>query len=99
MDDNFPVESELHESERNLIYLLSQFRNRIKEAGSALSPSVIALYAYELAKEYNRFYTEVPVFKEKVPEIVSFRVALSDRVAQTIARAMNLLGIEVPKRM
>ena len=30
-NDNFPVESELHESERNLIYLLSQFRNRIKE--------------------------------------------------------------------
>jgi len=91
--------TELHESERNLIYLLSQFSGKIREACTTYSPSVVALYVYELAKEYNRFYTEVPVFKEEVPEIVSFRVALSHLVAKTIARAMGLLGIEVPQRM
>ncbi len=98
-EGSFPEGSQLCESERNLIYLLSQFGYKIIEAGTTLSPSVIALYVYDLAKEYNRFYAEVPVFKEELAQIISFRVALSDLVARTIAKAMGLLGIDVPERM
>jgi len=97
--EKLPDDAVLPDSERNLIYLLSQFKNKILESGSNYAPSVIAMYAYDLAKEYNRFYTEVPIFKEERTEMVSFRVSLSGLVAQTIARAMGLLGVEVPERM
>ena len=89
----------LHPTERELIVLLNEFPAKVTLAADEYSPSVIAQYAYELAKAYNRFYTDVLIFSEDHPEQVSFRVTLSARVAQTIRRAMKLLGIEVPERM
>ena len=89
----------LHQTEREVIILLSQFSNRVKEAGESYSPAIIAQYVYDLAKAYNRFYVEVPVLSEKNEDIRFFRIAFSYIVAQTIKRAMALLGIEVPERM
>ena len=39
-DRNLPVEIVLHDSERNLIYLLSQFEDRIREAGNTLTDAL-----------------------------------------------------------
>ncbi|MBW8050413.1 MAG: arginine--tRNA ligase [Cytophagales bacterium] len=89
----------LHQTEREVIILLSRFPDRIKEAGEAYSPAIIAQYVYDLAKTYNRFYVEVPVLSEKNHDTLFFRIIFSYIVAQTIKRAMALLGIEVPERM
>ncbi len=79
--------------------LLNEFPTKIALAAEEYAPSVLAQYAYDLAKAYNRFYTDVPIFGEEHAELVSFRVTLSVAVAQTIRQAMGLLGIEVPDRM
>jgi arginyl-tRNA synthetase len=89
----------LHPSEREGIYLLSQYVDKVKEAGREYSPAIIAQYAYDLAKEYNRFYQEIPIFQEEDEQKLSFRVAYSRLVAETIQKAMGLLGIHVPERM
>jgi arginyl-tRNA synthetase len=60
---------------------------------------LIANYVYELCKEYNRFYQEVPILKTENPVNVSFRLQLSRSVGNTVRNAMNLLGIEVPDKM
>ena len=88
-----------HETEREVITQLALFPKVVQEAGNLYAPSVIGQYAYELAKAYNRFYTEVSIFQETDPAALSFRVALSNMVAQTIKKGMFLLGIEVPDRM
>lgn len=88
-----------HETEREVITQLAAFPQVVQEAAQLYAPSVVGQYAYELAKSYNRFYTEVSIFQETNPAALSFRVALSQVVAQTIKRAMLLLGIEVPERM
>lgn len=90
---------QLHETETSCIYLISKFPGIIKEAAENLAPSIITQYAYDLAKEYNRFYTEVSIFGEKDENKLKFNIAFSDQVAQTIKNAMALLGIEVPERM
>jgi arginyl-tRNA synthetase len=54
---------------------------------------------FDLAKEYNRVYAELPIFHEKDDQLQSFRVALSAQTAKTIKRGMQLLGIDVPERM
>jgi arginyl-tRNA synthetase len=41
----------------------------------------------------------VPIFQEQDTQVLSFRIALSGQVAQTIKRMMGLLGIAVPDRM
>ncbi|WP_111669615.1 arginine--tRNA ligase [Algoriphagus litoralis] len=91
--------AELAESESALILLLNDFEKKIKLAAEEFSPAVIAQYLFDLAKEYNRFYADVPIFHEKDLAIQSFRVALSSLTAKTIKKGMSLLGIAVPERM
>lgn len=89
----------LEDSERELIVILNEFDKKIQVAGEEFSPSVIAQYMFDLAKEYNRFYAELPIFNERDEKVQSFRIALSSLTAKTIRRGMQLLGIKVPDRM
>lgn len=90
---------QMHAAERELIFALSQYPNRVAAAANEFAPSVISLYAFELAKTYNQFYAEVSIFSDPNPEAVKFRIALSKVVSETIHHALELLGIEVPERM
>jgi arginyl-tRNA synthetase len=89
----------LHPTEREVIYQLSLYPEKVRVAGEEYAPSIIAQYAYDLAKEFNRFYTEVSVFNAEDEQRRDFRIALSGAVARTIRHATNLLGIDVPERM
>jgi len=91
--------SDLHSAEAELIQQLAGYAGVVAEAARALSPAVVAQYAYEVAKSYNRFYTEVPILKEADPTKKAFRVALSAKTAETIKTSLGLLGIAVPERM
>ncbi|MEM1407606.1 MAG: arginine--tRNA ligase, partial [Bacteroidota bacterium] len=85
--------------EISVLMLLANFKNKITEAADTYSPDVIAQYAYDVAKEYNRFYQEVSIFNEENSVKLKFRIAFSRLTAQTIKQAMGLLGINVPDRM
>jgi arginyl-tRNA synthetase len=89
----------LSETERDGLQLLADFSAKVEEAGREYSPAVIAQYVYDIAKEYNRFYAELPIFKESDSELLKFRVIYSKLVADVIKRGMFLLGIEVPNQM
>jgi arginyl-tRNA synthetase len=89
----------LEPAEREVIQVLANFENKLQEAAREYSPSIIANYAYELAKEYNQFYQSIPIFNESDPAKLQLRVLLSESVAMTIKRAMQLLGIGVPEKM
>lgn len=91
--------TELAESETALIQILNDFDRKIKAAADDYSPAIIAQYLFDLAKEYNRFYADLPIFHEKDLAVQAFRVALSAQTAKTIKRGMSLLGIQVPERM
>lgn len=88
-----------HETVRSIIYLINAFHKLIDEAAENYSPAVIAQYVYDLAKEYNRFYTEEPILKESDENFKKFKVAFSYQIAKTIKISMGLLGINVPDRM
>ena len=85
--------------EVRLTKLLGLFPGKVAEAGAALSPAVIANYAYELAKEFNQYYHETPILKEPDEAVLKFRLVLIDTLARTLRTAMALLGIELPERM
>lgn len=90
---------ELHGTERDLIQQLSVFPDKLKTAAEDYSPAVVTQFVYDLSKEYNRFYAEVSIFNEENENALKFRILLSRLVAETIKRAMKLLGINVPDRM
>ncbi|MBQ2102892.1 MAG: arginine--tRNA ligase [Bacteroidales bacterium] len=85
--------------EIRLIKLLSLFPGKVAEAGAALSPAVVANYAYDLAKEFNQYYHDTPVLKEPDPALLRFRLVLIRTLADTLVKATDLLGIGLPDRM
>ncbi len=89
----------LEPAEREVIFKINQYTNKLQEAAREYSPALIANYAYELAKEYNQFYQAIPIFNESDPAKLKFRIAFSKVTASTIEKAMSLLGIRVPERM
>jgi arginyl-tRNA synthetase len=96
---DFSKMTKIEDSEAALIFILNDFEKKIELAGQEYSPSVLAQYLFDLAKEYNRFYADLPIFLEDDEVILAFRVALSDLTARTIKKGMSLLGINVPERM
>jgi len=90
---------DLGEVEKELIKLIYHYPTIVIEAGETYSPAVIANYVYELAKEYNQFYQEVPILKAENSDLVSLRLALTKMVGNVIKSSMKLLGIDVPERM
>ena len=85
--------------EKNIIKLIYEFPQVVKQAGENYSPALVANYCFELVKEYNHYYQDTPILKRVDPEIANFRVALSWFAGIVIKKAVGLLGIEVPERM
>jgi arginyl-tRNA synthetase len=85
--------------EKQILKILHDFPGVVEEAVTQLSPAVIANYVYDLAKEYNQFYQEIPVMREPDARLASFRLGLSTFTGEIIKKAMGLLGITVPERM
>ncbi|MBD2716542.1 arginine--tRNA ligase [Microvirga sp. STR05] len=91
--------TELHDTERDMIQELGRYAAIVTESARTQSPAVVAQYAYDVAKAYNRFFAEVRIFGETDENKRAFRVALSAQTGQTIKASMGLLGIQVPERM
>jgi len=91
--------STVEESEKNLIKLLDIYPAKIALAAKQFDPSEIANFAYDLAKNFNKFYAELPILKGTDDKTKNFRLHLSEQVGRVLLSAMNLLGIELPKKM
>jgi arginyl-tRNA synthetase len=89
----------VNEKEENLIQLTSEFPAVVQDAADNLSPSVIANYIYDLVKEYNQFYHDYPILREKNEGLRQFRLTLSLNVGKIIRTGLALLGIQAPERM
>jgi arginyl-tRNA synthetase len=97
-DDLKNIDS-LEAFERDALHTLSMFEGKLKEAAREYSPAVIANFAFDLAKQYNQFYQNIPIFNEANPDKLKFRIAFSIAIANAIKKAMSLLGIQVPEKM
>ena len=91
--------TELLPEEVALIKSIADFPNVVKAAGESFSPSLIAAYAYDLAKTFNGYYHDHSILREEDGQKRRMRLMLAAEVARIIRRAMALLGIEVPQRM
>ena len=85
--------------EKALIIELSNFPNNINEAAENLDPSKLAIYAFELAKLFNSFYTEHSINNAESEEKKQLRIQLAILTAATLSKAMRALGIDVPEQM
>ncbi|UBM58157.1 arginine--tRNA ligase [Marinilongibacter aquaticus] len=91
--------SDFEALEVDLIFLLSEYKNQLKKAAQEYAPSIVANYCYDLAKTFNSFYGEFSVMNETDVRTRDFRLALIEKVAETLKNGMKLLGIDVPEQM
>ncbi len=91
--------NDLLPKEIEIIKLLSIFPDVIKDAGEQHSPSIIANYSFDLAKEFNQYYHDVTILKEPNVSIMLGRLSLISAIAKVLTKGMNILGISLPERM
>ena len=91
--------STLSPTEQELIYLLGTYKPKIEEAAAQFSPAIIAQYAYELAKQFNKLYNELSILNEEDAIKRNIRLTLAELTGKTIREAFELLGITSPERM
>lgn len=98
---SFPCNAYSHLSpkEKELVKGILDYSVQSALAADRLSPSVLANYAYELAKLFNQFYHEHPVVDSSAPETTRFRLHISYYCASVLKKAMAILGIGMPERM
>ena len=99
IDASTYLNAELLPEEVELVKALAEYPAVVRTAGEQFAPSVIAAYAYDLAKQFNGYYHDHSILKEDNEAVRSLRLKLAAEVARVIRSAMSLLGINVPERM
>ncbi|MBO5838111.1 MAG: arginine--tRNA ligase [Bacteroidales bacterium] len=90
---------EFNSKEKEVLNCLFSFPSVVRQAGETYSPSLIANFAFDLAKNFNAFYQDTPILRENDEAKRNMRLRLSYFTGATIKTAMHLLGIDVPERM
>lgn len=72
---------------------IAEFPSLISRAASKLDPSVLAGGLYDLAREFSRYYHEVPIAKAEDQSLAATRMVLARAVLTTLANGFRLLNI------
>src|SRR5690606_12021166 len=91
--------SNINLKEKEIIKVIQQYPDVIQAAAANYSPASVANYMYEVVREFNSFYQNVPIVATDEEAAKAFRVRLSKAVGELIKNAFGLLGIQVPDRM
>ena len=84
--------------EKDVLRLLLEFPVVVAEAADDFRMHKIAGFAFELAQELNRYYEKTPISSADEMER-SARLWLIECADFVLARALDLLGIEIPSKM
>jgi arginyl-tRNA synthetase len=96
---NSKISFDLHKEEEQLILQLAAYKSTIKRCAEALDPAELALFTLQLAKIFNRFYTQLPILKEENNDVRMFRMNLTKMTYELIAKSLTILGIPLPNKM
>ncbi len=87
---------EMEKQEIKLIKKFDEFPEIINKAEQFLNPSLISNYCFELASNFNEFYSFCPVINSEKEE---FRLKIVQEFRKILSKCLYLLGIEVMERM
>lgn len=80
----------------NLIYLLQQYPGYLIEATKKSDPSQVAKFLLDLCQQFNRFYANERFIIEDKEEQAA-KLALAQKVAETIKHGLSMLTISAPE--
>jgi arginyl-tRNA synthetase len=82
-----------------LTVLAAQLEMTVDQAVASTEPAAVAKYAFRLAQAFNNFYHRYHILSEADPSRQQCLLFLVSVVSETLTRALELLGIDVPARM
>ncbi len=82
-----------------LVLDASRLDEVVEQVIRSLEFSVLAKYAFSLAQAFNAFYHRSPILNEERDDVRRWRAAAVIYLRDQLARALDLMGIQVPARM
>jgi arginyl-tRNA synthetase len=79
------------------VVLLEEYPTIVEKAYEEADPSLIAKYALQLARSFNKYYGNTKILA--IDDQLSSRLLYCSCVAEVLADALRLLGIAAPKEM
>ncbi len=86
-------------AERALGLAILQFSEALDTVVADYRPNHLTDYLFDVASKYAAFFESCPVLKAETEAVRTSRLLLCDLTARTLARGLDLLGIEVVERM
>ncbi len=85
--------------ETDLMKQLANFPLVVEDAALTRSPYKLTNYIQKLASDIHAFYTECRLLDESNPNLTANRLGLAKVSAEVIKKALNLIGVNSPKKM
>ncbi|OHD13505.1 MAG: arginine--tRNA ligase [Spirochaetes bacterium GWB1_48_6] len=82
-----------------LVRLIEEFPTVVMQAGRDKNPALVAVFLYEIAKSFSRYYHDNPVLNNENPDLSASRIALSQGVLHVLKNGFYLLNIPFLKSM
>ncbi len=86
------------EEEKEVLNILNRFPELVAGIVERLELHKIAAYCFELAQALNRYYEKTPISQAEDKER-SARLWLIEKADYVLAKALDLLGVEIPEKM
>jgi arginyl-tRNA synthetase len=87
-----------HETELDLLRLLSDWPQVVRNAAHLRAPHRLTTYAEQLAAQFHRFYSECRVVSED-EELTQARLWLASGTQRTLANVLGVIGVSAPESM
>ena len=88
-----------HPAERGLAIGLLQLSEALELTASEYRPNCLTSYLFEVANRYSTFFEQCPVLKAPTEASRASRLLLCEWTARTLRLGLDLLGIQVVKKM
>ena len=83
----------------SVVFEASRLDDVVEQVVRGLEFSILAKYTFGVAQLFNAFYHQYPILNEEQADRKRWRAAGVAYVRSQLARALDLMGIEVPSRM
>ncbi|MDA0330613.1 MAG: arginine--tRNA ligase [Bacteroidetes bacterium] len=92
-------EYSLNNKEKEVLKIIHDLPEVIKNSYKELSPALIANYLYDLVKTYNSLYQNFNILNSESKDSTSVRLLISLKTRDVISTCLDLLGIDLPNKM
>ncbi len=85
--------------EKELLLEIDLMPHIFEQSLAENNPSLVAVYAYTVAKKFNAFYAQHPILQAENEAIKKMRLRLATFVSYVLKNCAHALGFELPEKM